>query len=215
VASKLRTYTTSAGFFDLAVAAPSMKAALEAWGATSNLFHQGFARPTDDPKIVAAAMARPGVILRRPVGSNGAFTEHAALPKLQDISRGAKAPARRRTKATRPAPQPVNDRAVDDRTARAAAAAFEREQHRRERQARREEAARTRERERRDRAIAAAEAALAEGRKAHEASVGKIGRARAALDRKLEAEEARWTKKKERLGRALRRARSPGHLRLV
>ncbi len=32
-----------AGFFDLAVAAPSMKAALEAWGADSNLFHQGAA----------------------------------------------------------------------------------------------------------------------------------------------------------------------------
>jgi hypothetical protein len=29
------------GFFDLAIAAPSMKAALEEWGANSNLFHQG------------------------------------------------------------------------------------------------------------------------------------------------------------------------------
>jgi len=39
---KLKTFTTSAGFFDLAVAAPSMKAALEAWGSKNNLFHQGF-----------------------------------------------------------------------------------------------------------------------------------------------------------------------------
>jgi hypothetical protein len=36
-----KSYLTSLGFFDLAVAAPSMKAALEAWGAGSNLFHQG------------------------------------------------------------------------------------------------------------------------------------------------------------------------------
>jgi len=36
---------TSLGFFDLAIAAPSMKAALEAWGADSNLFHQGASRP--------------------------------------------------------------------------------------------------------------------------------------------------------------------------
>ena len=35
---KLKTFTTSAGFFDLAVAAPSMKAALAAWGSRSNLF---------------------------------------------------------------------------------------------------------------------------------------------------------------------------------
>jgi colicin import membrane protein len=36
---KLKTYQTSLGFYDLAIAAPSMKAALEAWGAGSNLFH--------------------------------------------------------------------------------------------------------------------------------------------------------------------------------
>jgi colicin import membrane protein len=36
---KLKTYLTSLHFFDRAVAAPSMKAALEGWGARSNLFH--------------------------------------------------------------------------------------------------------------------------------------------------------------------------------
>jgi colicin import membrane protein len=35
-----------------------MKAALEAWGAGSNLFHYGAAKETDDPDIVAAAMAK-------------------------------------------------------------------------------------------------------------------------------------------------------------
>ena len=49
MARKLKTYQTSLGFFDLAVAAPSMKAALEAWGADSNLFHQGAARQSEDP----------------------------------------------------------------------------------------------------------------------------------------------------------------------
>jgi hypothetical protein len=44
MARKLKTYQTSLGFFDLAIAAPSMKAALEAWGADSNLFHQGVAK---------------------------------------------------------------------------------------------------------------------------------------------------------------------------
>ena len=41
---KLKTYQASLGFFDMAIAAPSMKAALEAWGADSNLFHQGVAK---------------------------------------------------------------------------------------------------------------------------------------------------------------------------
>ena len=73
MARKLKTFTTSAGFFDLAVAAPSMKAALEAWGSKNNLFQHGFAKVSEDPKIVAATMAHPGVVLRRPVGSTGAL----------------------------------------------------------------------------------------------------------------------------------------------
>jgi hypothetical protein len=80
MARKLKTYQTSLGFFDLAIAAPSMKAALEAWGADSNLFHQGAAKESDDADIIAATMTKPGVVLRRPVGSDGSFGEHAELP---------------------------------------------------------------------------------------------------------------------------------------
>src|ERR1700704_116035 len=54
---RLKTYRTSLGFFDLAIAAPSMKAAAEAWGSNTNLFHQGLASQTDDPAIVRATMA--------------------------------------------------------------------------------------------------------------------------------------------------------------
>ena len=41
-----------------------MKAALEAWGADSNLFHQGAAKQSEDPDVAAATMAKPGVVLR-------------------------------------------------------------------------------------------------------------------------------------------------------
>src|ERR1700726_2656279 len=58
MANKLKTYETSLGFFDLAIAAPSMKAALEAWGADSNLFHQGAAKQSEDPDVVAARRRR-------------------------------------------------------------------------------------------------------------------------------------------------------------
>ena len=89
MARKLKTYQTSLGFFDLAIAAPSMKAALEAWGADSNLFHQGAAKESDDADVIAATMKKPGVILRRPVGSDGAFREHAELPT--DLGGGGRA----------------------------------------------------------------------------------------------------------------------------
>src|SRR2546421_12588751 len=81
MARRLKTYQTSLGFFDEAIAAPSMKAALEAWGTKTNLFHQGVAKEVDDPDIVAATMRKPRVILRRPSGSNGPFKEHADLPR--------------------------------------------------------------------------------------------------------------------------------------
>ena len=85
MARKLKTYQTSVGFFDLAIAAPSMKAAAEAWGSQTDIFRSGFAKETQDPAIVAATMARPGVVLKRPVGSKEPFSEHAELPRLPDI----------------------------------------------------------------------------------------------------------------------------------
>src|SRR6201999_4115568 len=81
MARKLKTYLTSLGFYEQAIASPSMKAALEAWGADSNLFHQGAAKESTDPDIVDATMKKPGVVLKRPVGSGGPFGEHAELPK--------------------------------------------------------------------------------------------------------------------------------------
>ena len=61
-----------------------MKAALEAWGASRNLFHQGFAKESEDNKVIAAAMAKPGIVLRRPVGSDAAFSEHSDLPSSDE-----------------------------------------------------------------------------------------------------------------------------------
>ena len=110
VARKLRTYQTSLGFFDLAIAAPSMKAALEAWGADSNLFHQGAAKESDDADLIAATMAKPGVVLRRPVGSDGSFAEHAELPtNLGGGERPTNAASKSKgPKAKKPASRPID-----------------------------------------------------------------------------------------------------------
>jgi hypothetical protein len=81
--ARLKTFITNLGFFELAVAAPSMAAALRAWGLTHNAFDQDLARQTDDPKIIAAAEASPGQVLRRPIGSKEPFTIDAQLPKIK------------------------------------------------------------------------------------------------------------------------------------
>jgi colicin import membrane protein len=177
MARKLKTYQTSLGFFDLAIAAPSMAAALRAWGSDTNLFQQGFARETDDPAIVAATLAKPGVVLRRPVGSDGAFSARAELPKHLPIDKVEERPAKPRATTREPPAQKV-----DDKAAREAALAFERERKRRDSERRKEEAAREKERKRREQAIAKAETALEEAKREHETKVAQIKRDRAALD---------------------------------
>jgi hypothetical protein len=58
---KLKVYQTSLGFFDLAIAAPSMKAALEAWGAGSNLFHKASRRSQTTEKSLMRQWRSPGL----------------------------------------------------------------------------------------------------------------------------------------------------------
>jgi len=206
---KLKTYQTSLGFYDQAIAAPSMKAALDAWGARSNLFHQGAAKETDDPDIVAATMEKPGVVLRRPVGSDGAFTEHSALPTdlAEDAVKSKKSRAKSKPKKrpAKAAKQP--SRKIDDQQARKAAAAFAKEEKRREAERRKEEAARAKERARREKAVASAQAALDDARREHDARAEAIEAERAALDERAEAEQSRWDKQRMKLAEAVRRAR--------
>ncbi|MGX1163790.1 colicin import membrane protein [Bradyrhizobium sp. USDA 372] len=207
---KLKTYQTSLGFYDQAIAAPSMKAALAAWGASSNLFHQGVAKETDDPDIVTATMAKPGVVLRRPVGSDGPFNESAELPT--DLGEGETRPRRRSKSKSGSQKRPAKtartaSREIDDAAARKAAAAFEKEERRREAARVKEEAARARERARRDKAVTAAEAALDKARREHDAKAEAIEAERAALDARAEAEQERWDRQRKKLEQALRRAR--------
>jgi len=202
MARKLKTFVTSLGFFDQAIAAPSMKAALEAWGAGSNLFHQGVAKETDDPDVVAATMSKPGVVLKRPAGSSGRFAEHSGLPSDIDFDEAGARWERRRAKPDmRTAPK------ISERAAGKAAADFEKEQRRRETERRREEAARQRDRERREKATAKAQAALDEAEREHAKNAAAIQAEVEALEKRSRAEEARWQRERERVQAALRRAR--------
>jgi hypothetical protein len=204
MARKLRTYETSLGFFDLAIAAPSMKAALDAWGADSNLFHQGAAKPSEDPVVVAATMAKPGVVLKRPVGSNGHFKEHAELPRDLVGDGGAKKAAR---KPLSRKPQKHAKKTTDEGKDRKAALAFKKEQARRERERSKEEAAQRRERERRQKNIDHAQGTLDAARRRHDQDAAGIQARIEDLEEQSRAEEARWGKERSKLEAALRRAR--------
>ena len=202
MARKLKTYQTSLGFFDLAMAAPSMKAALEAWGADSNLFHQGAAKESHDPDVIAATMEKPGVVLRRPVGTDRPFSEHAELPT--DLGGGRPTKAARKSKG--PKTKKPSSRPVDKVEERKAAFDYERERRSRELERAKEEAARQKERERRQ-AVDKAQAALDKAEQEHAKRAAAIQAEVEALEKRSQTEEARWDKEKERLEAALRRAR--------
>lgn len=198
---KLKVYQTSQGFYDLAIAAPSMKAALEAWGANNNLFHQGFAKDSNDSKVIAAAMAKPGIVLRRPVGSDVAFREHADLPSAASLEAPARRGKERPVKA-----KPAAAQKVDEKADHRAAAAFEKEQRRREIQRQKEEAAAAKARALRKAAMEKVEAELEVAVREHAKTVAAIEHDLAAVQRRADAEQKRWEKLKERLETALRNA---------
>lgn len=179
-----------------------MKAALETWGAGSNLFHQGAAKETDDPEVVAATMSKPGVVLRRPAGSNGRFAEHAGLPDLKDEASGQK-------KSRLPEPKRHAIPKISDKDARKAAAELESEQRRRDAERRKEDAAREKERAKRDKLVAKAQAVLDRAQQEHEERASILEAERAAIEKRVQVEDARWESEKEKLKDALRRAREP------
>jgi len=149
-------------------------------------------------------MKKPGVVLRRPVGSNGPFGEHAELPiDLGDGERPTKDDRRPKGRKAKKAPSRPVDKAAEQK----AALAYDREQRSRDRERAREEAARQKERERRQQAVDKAQAAFDKAEREHDAKAGTIEAERAAVEKRSQAEDARWEKQKTNLESALRRAR--------
>jgi hypothetical protein len=180
-----------------------MKAALDAWGADSNLFHQGAAKESHDPDVIAATLAKPGVVLRRPVGTDRPFSEHAELPTNLGGGRSAKAARKSKgPKAKQPSSRPADEAAV-----RKAAFDYERERRSRELERAKEEAARQKERERRREAVDKAQAELDKAEQEHAKRAAAIQAGVEALEKRSQAEKARWDKEKEQLEASLRRAR--------
>ena len=159
-------------------------------------------------------MAKPGIMLRRPVGSNGVFKEHADLP---DVSAWAKSKKRPEASPPKPStspepgkpkaakPQPKTPTAAEQAAERKTAQLYAAAQKKREQDAARAEAAERKVRERRERAIKKAEVGIQEARAAHDERVLAIAAERDALEQKARDEDARWERHE-----AAPRGRPPG-----
>jgi hypothetical protein len=109
---KLKVFRTPIGFHDAYVAAPSQKAALEAWGADANLFAQGIAEQVTDEKLIEEPLARPGEVIKR---LRGSAAEHLAAAdatprrKAKEVE-APEFPAKPvKTKPSKPKPRPRRD----------------------------------------------------------------------------------------------------------
>ena len=98
---KLKVFRTPIGFHDAYVAAPSQKAALEAWGADGNLFAQGIAEQVSDPELMEEPLASPGEVIKRVRGSTD---EHFAA--LDRTARKPKQKAEEAEEAPKPKGKP-------------------------------------------------------------------------------------------------------------
>src|SRR4051812_386355 len=146
-------------------------------------------------------MEKPGIILQRPVGSDGPFREHADLPTAASLN----VPARK-NKSPRQQANRTKARKIDEQAERRAAAAFEKEQKRREGQRQKEEAAAAKAKERRRAAMEKAARALEAAERGHDEILASIEKDREAVDRRAATEEKRWEKERDRLKTMLRNA---------
>lgn len=97
---KLKVFRTPIGFHDAYVAAPSRKAALEAWGAGANLFARGTAEEVTDPALTAEPLRHPGEVIRVSRGDLKALA-----PRKQPAARSrSKKPAAPEPRAKRKPP---------------------------------------------------------------------------------------------------------------
>jgi hypothetical protein len=113
----LKVFQAHLGFYDTVVAAPSRAAALKAWGSRQNLFRDGTAKETQDPQAVAAARAKPGVVLRRAAGSNSPFGENPELPKIPNARKVKPGPKKVPAAAPHEAPNATAPRSDAPRAA--------------------------------------------------------------------------------------------------
>jgi hypothetical protein len=105
MARALKVFRLPIGFHDAYVAAPSQKAAAEAWGSDTSVFSRGEAELVTDPVLTAEPLANPGKVIKRLRGS--AAEQIAALGPDEP----AEAERSKRPSAAKPKNKPKPSRA--------------------------------------------------------------------------------------------------------
>lgn len=115
-ANKLKVYRTPIGFHDAYVAAPSQKAALEAWGSAHNLFARGVAEIVTDDALTKEPLASPGTVIKRSRGTTAEQIAARPAARARPAKTGSKdraldrtARAGQKSRTPKPKPKPPRD----------------------------------------------------------------------------------------------------------
>ncbi|MFC7499097.1 hypothetical protein ACFQRC_07665 [Enterovirga sp. GCM10030262] len=115
----LRVYRLPIGFHDAYVAAPTQKAAIEAWGSDKDVFQRGQAELVTDAELTKEPLENPGKVIKRLRGT--AAEQIAALAETPAPASKRSAPRRKPGGRTGPQRSPGNDNEKPARPARAKA----------------------------------------------------------------------------------------------
>jgi hypothetical protein len=116
--AKLKVFRMPVGFHDAYIAAPSQKAAAEAWGADADIFRRGQADIVTDPELTREPLAHAGKVIKRLRGTEA--EQIAALGKSEERPKPREPDAR--PKAT-PKPKPRPSRGALEKAEQALAEA--------------------------------------------------------------------------------------------
>jgi hypothetical protein len=183
---KLKVYRLPVGFHDAYVAAPSQKAAIEAWGSDKDVFQRGQAELVEDPKLTKEPLASPGEVIKRLRGT--AAEQMAALGKAEP------APRRKSRRTSSEAEPEARARS----SARATPSARAKPQPKPQPAPRPRPPPKPKPRPSRG-ALDKAEQALAEAEERHQQDRRKIAEREAALARERKALEKKQADERERL----------------
>ena len=175
--AKLKVFRTPIGFHDAYVAAPSRKAALAAWGADKDLFARGVAEEVTDAALTEAPLATPGEVVK--VSRGGRAEQLAALPEGKPKTAERKSAKVAKVAQTEPKPKPKPKPSRADLDAAEQALAEAEARHEDERAALAEEEAALERRKR-------------EMKRAQDAEVARLERAREAADGEYREALAAW-----------------------
>ena len=177
---KLKVFRTPIGFHDAYVAAPSQKAALEAWGTDTDLFARGVAEGVTDPTLTKEPLERQGEVVRVLRGSAEEQVRALGQSHRSGTSMGTRQSATKTAKEDRPSPRPSPSRGRG-----------------RKKRGRRPSSA----------AVDRAEAALERAEARHRAALDKLKAEAEALDKRRRALERKQRAEREKLNHALDTAR--------